>query len=186
MNTCGWLHKFFVNNQPYKNDISDNLLFPLPLPYITVICSKILFNVLPIKFILNTWYVTYTLDNPSEIETQKWQYCQFCQRWQFTKNSIILVDNASFYSQINYVMLIRIHITATFEFSYISKFSAKSWQNPASIDIQWAATIYCQCWLNSASNWQKIWKYSKNSIADQWIVFSFRVELEHNLQKKST
>ena len=33
----------------------------------------------------------------------------------------------------------------TAEFFYDSLFSAKSWQNPANIDIQRVATIECQC-----------------------------------------
>ena len=40
-----------------------------------------------------------------------------------------------------------------------------SWQNPASIDIQWVAAIECQCWQNSARIWQKITKYRKTRMA---------------------
>ena len=36
-------------------------------------------------------------------------------------------------------------------FLYLS-FSAKSWQNPARIDIQWVATIECQCWQDLVGN----------------------------------
>ena len=38
----------------------------------------------------------------------------------------------------------------SFEFFYNSSFSAKSWQNPARIDMQWVAIIECQCWQDSA------------------------------------
>ena len=50
------------------------------------------------------------------------------------------------------------------EFSYFSKFSAKSWQNSASIDIQWLQPIVYQFWQDSAMIWQKISKYSKTRV----------------------
>ena len=34
----------------------------------------------------------------------------------------------------------------TFKFFYNSSFSRNFWQNPASIDVQWVATIEFQCW----------------------------------------
>ena len=34
----------------------------------------------------------------------------------------------------------------TFEFLHNSKFPANSYQDPASIDIQWVVTIECQSW----------------------------------------
>ena len=53
----------------------------------------------------------------------------------------------------------------SYEFSYIYLFSAKSWLNSASIDIQWVATTECQCWQNSARIWQKITKYRKTRLS---------------------
>ena len=44
----------------------------------------------------------------------------------------------------------------TFEFFYNSSFPAKSWQDPASIDIQWSPPIECQCWQDPAMIWQEI------------------------------
>ena len=58
------------------------------------------------------------------------------------------------------------------EFSYISQFSAKSWQNPASIGIQWITTIKCQCWQNSARIWQQITKYRKTRL-NVLLIFMF-------------
>ena len=50
-------------------------------------------------------------------------------------------------------------------FSDNSKFSAKSWQHSASIDIQWLQPIVCQCWQNSAMIWRKITKYRKTRLS---------------------
>ena len=40
------------------------------------------------------------------------------------------------------------------EFFYNSSFPAKSWQDPASIDIQWSPPIECECWKDPAMIWQ--------------------------------
>ena len=62
---------------------------------------------------------------------------------------------------LTYDSLVRnVCITTLFEFSYIS-FSAKSWQNSASNDIQWLRPIVCQHWQDSAMIRQKITKYRK-------------------------
>ena len=39
--------------------------------------------------------------------------------------------------------------------------SGKSWQSSASIDVQWVATIVCQCWQDSARICQKMTNYRK-------------------------
>ena len=46
-----------------------------------------------------------------------------------------------------------------------SLFSGKSWQNPANIDMQWVATIECQCWQDSARIWQKMTNYRKTRLS---------------------
>ena len=48
-------------------------------------------------------------------------------------------------------------------FRNFSQFSAKSWQNSASIDIQWLQPIKCQSW-QPARIWQKIPNYRKTRI----------------------
>ena len=50
----------------------------------------------------------------------------------------------------------------------------KSWQNPASIDIQWDVTIECQCWQYSARIWQKM-NYRKNRLSHNILIFSYQL-----------
>ena len=45
-------------------------------------------------------------------------------------------------------------VHAVIRVRFNSSFSAKSWQNPATIDIQWLQRIECQCCQNSAMIWQ--------------------------------
>ena len=47
------------------------------------------------------------------------------------------------------------------EFFCKTLFSAKSWQNSTSIDIQWVAITECQYWRYSARIWQKMTNYRK-------------------------
>ena len=60
------------------------------------------------------------------------------------------------------LLLLPLHVVRgkVIEFIYISSFSAKSWQNPASIDIQWVASIECQC----CRIWQKMTNYRKTQM----------------------
>ena len=51
-----------------------------------------------------------------------------------------------------------------FKFFYNSSFSAELWQNPASIDIHWVATIECQCYQDSARIWYKMTNFRKTRL----------------------
>ena len=53
---------------------------------------------------------------------------------------------------------------STFEIFYNSTFPGKSWQDPASIDIQWVATIVCQYWQDAAMVCQEITNYRKTRL----------------------
>ena len=55
------------------------------------------------------------------------------------------------------------------EFLHNSKFSVNSWQDPASIDIQWVATIKCQYWQDPARNWQKLTNYARTRLSN-WMI----------------
>ena len=57
--------------------------------------------------------------------------------------------------------------TSAFEFLHNSKFSTNSWQDSASIDIQWSQPIECQCWQDPAKNWQELTNYAKTRLNDQ-------------------
>ena len=50
---------------------------------------------------------------------------------------------------------VRSHVIGLIELFYNSSFPAKSWQDPASINIQWLPTIECQSWQDSAMIWQE-------------------------------
>ena len=52
-------------------------------------------------------------------------------------------------------------LSALIKFLQNSKFPANSWQDPASIDIQWVSTIECQYWQDPARNWQGLTSYAK-------------------------
>ena len=49
---------------------------------------------------------------------------------------------------------------------------ANTWQDPASIDIQWSQPIECQCWQDPARNWQEISNYAKTRLIYMcWILY---------------
>ena len=56
------------------------------------------------------------------------------------------------------------NIEKSFEFLHNSKLPANFWQDPASIDIQWVATIECQYWQDPARNWQELTNYAKTRL----------------------
>ena len=51
------------------------------------------------------------------------------------------------------------------EFLHNSSIPANSWQDPASIDIQWSQPIECQCWQDPARNWQELTNYAKTRLS---------------------
>ena len=59
-------------------------------------------------------------------------------------------------------------IRNSIEFFYNSTFPGKSWQDPASIDIQWVATIVCQCWQDPAMMCQEITNYRKTQFLSKF------------------
>ena len=59
-------------------------------------------------------------------------------------------------------------VTKIFEFFYSLTFPAKSWQDPASIDIQWDATIVCQCWQDPSMVWQEMTNYRKTRLEETY------------------
>ena len=64
-------------------------------------------------------------------------------------------------------------ISLTIEFLHNLSFSANSWQEPDSIDIQWLQPIECQCWQDPAWNWQKILNYAKTQIKGIFNLITF-------------
>ena len=67
----------------------------------------------------------------------------------------------------------------TFEFLHNSKLPANFWQDPASIDIQWVATIDCQNLQDPARNWQEFTNYAKTRMS-QWTNFLFWMTKKQN------
>ena len=59
---------------------------------------------------------------------------------------------------------------APIEFFYNLTFPGKSWQDPASIDIQWVATFVCQCCRDPAMICQEITNYRKTRMFSCFVV----------------
>ena len=57
-----------------------------------------------------------------------------------------------------------------------SSFSAKSWQNLATIDIQWIAIIECRCWQDSARISQEMINCRKTRMLVHWVFHGFTTE----------
>ena len=55
---------------------------------------------------------------------------------------------------------------------YFSSFPAKSWQDPASIDIQWSQPIECQCCQDPSRIWYEMSNYAKTRITVKAITWS--------------
>ena len=101
-----------------------------------------------------------------------------CQQHRRTHAIVYSIHNASYTKE---------RPKHTIKFFYNSSFSAKSWQDPASIDIKWSAPIECQCWQDPEMIWQKMTNYRKtrlrifvNVFTCEKINYNCKLEIERN------